>query len=66
VDVFTNVNDNPKVSPSKNAHGLSIDLTELTYGVQQVGNSSTTTQDAPYLINLQNALVPVNVLSLPR
>jgi hypothetical protein len=40
-------------------------MDELTCGVQQVGNFSTTTEDAPSLINLQNTLVLVNVLSLP-
>jgi hypothetical protein len=61
VDVFINVNDNLETSLSKDAHGLSIDLNELTCGVQQPRKFSTTTQDAPYFINLQNALVLVNV-----
>jgi len=64
VDVFTNVNDNPKPSLSKDVHGLPIDLTEPTCGVQQARNFSNTMQDAPSLVNLQNALTLVNLLSL--
>jgi len=64
VDVFTNVNDNPKPNLLKDVHGLPIDLIEPTCGVQQVGNSSTTMQDAPSFVNLQNAPILVNLLSL--
>jgi len=66
VDVFTNLNDSPEVSLSDDAHALPIDVVEPTCGMQQVGNSSTTMQGAPSLVNLQNALDFVNVLSLPR
>ncbi len=47
-------------------HGLPIDLAEPICGVQQVGNSSTTIQDAPFLVNLQNAPTLVTLLSLAR
>ncbi len=63
VDVFTNVNDNPKPNLLEDAHGLPIDLIEPTCGLQQVGNSSTTMQDAPSFVNLQNAPILVNLLS---
>ncbi len=63
VDVFTNVNDSPKPNLSEDVHGLPIDLTEPTCGVQQVGNSSITMQDAPSFVNLQNAPTFVNLWS---
>jgi hypothetical protein len=48
VDVFTNVNDSPKISLSNNVHGLSIDLTEPNC----VRNYLITTHDASSLVNL--------------
>jgi len=63
VDVFTNVNDSPNPNLSEDVHGLPIDLTEPTCGVQQVGNSSITMQDAPSFVNLQNAPTFVNLWS---
>jgi hypothetical protein len=63
VNVFTNVNDNPKPSLSKDAHGLPIDLVEPTCRMQQAKNSSTTMQNAPSLVNLQNA--PTLVICCP-
>jgi len=52
VDVFTNANDSPKTSLSKNAHGLPIDLTKPTCGVQQTNFLKSTMQDASSLVNL--------------
>lgn len=66
MDVYTNVNDNPKTNLLKDVHGMSINLIKLTCGMQQGGNSSTTIQNTPSLINLQNAPTFINLLSLPR
>ncbi len=66
MDVYTNVNDNPKTNLLKDVHGMSIDLIKLACGMQQGRNSSTTVQNAPSLINLQNAPTLINLLSLPR
>ncbi len=67
MDVSINLNNNHEANLSNDAHALPINVVEPTCGVQQVGNSSTTTQDAPSLVNLQNALSQnVNVLSLPH
>ncbi len=52
MDVYTNVNDNPKTNLLKDVHGMSINLIKLTCGMQQGGNSSTTIQNTPSLINL--------------
>ncbi len=66
VDVFTNVNDNPKTSILEYVCGLSIDIIELSCGMRQAKNSSIIMQDAPSLINLQNALTLINLLFLPH
>jgi hypothetical protein len=63
VDISTNANDSLKVSLLEDAH-QSIDLAKPTCEVQQVKKISTTIQDAPFLVNLQNALDHVNLLSL--
>jgi len=60
----TNANNSPKVSLSKNVHGLPIDLVKPTCEMQQTKKNSTTIQDAPSFVNLQNVLVLVNLLSL--
>ncbi len=62
--ISTNANDSLKASLSEDAHRLPIDLAKPTCEVQQARNFSTTMQDAPFLVNLQNALDPVNLLSL--
>jgi hypothetical protein len=66
VDVFTNADDNPKTSILKYVCGLSIDIIELSCGMQQAKKISTIMEDAPSLINLQNALTFINLLSLPH
>jgi hypothetical protein len=64
VDISTNVNDSFKVSLLEDAHGLPIDLAKLTCEVQQTKNSSTTMQNAPSFVNLQNVLALVNFVVL--
>jgi hypothetical protein len=62
----TNANNSPKVSLSENVHGLHIDLVKPMCEMQQTKRNSTTIQDAPSFVNLQNALALVNLLSLSR